>query len=450
VTSAYLVNAQGREDLEHASARSHERSVHDALTGLPNRILLLERIEHAIVRSGRSKKVVAIFFIDLDDFKQVNDRYGHQAGDELLVAVAERMAIVLRPADTLARLSGDEFVILCEELDNLSQVEIVASRIADVLAMPCTLSGAQVTISASIGIAFAGQANHDPDQLLHAADVAMYQAKRKGGGVHQIIDLRSDYLDEHHGGLLSGLSKAMGREEFRLVYQPIIRTADRSIECVEALLRWDHRSRGLVTPTTIIPLAEKAGLAGEIGEWVMQRACTDRKRWSAYRNGTVQMSVNMSAHQIMGPDFVSMVQGILVETDTDPALITIEITEGALIHDANRALVVLLELKGLGLRLALDDFGIGYSSLSYLKRFPIDAVKIDQSFITDVDRDRSSHAIVSKTIELAHLLDLTVVSEGVETAAQRQILAELGSDFCQGFYFGQPMSPDALGTMMSV
>jgi EAL domain-containing protein (putative c-di-GMP-specific phosphodiesterase class I) len=201
-------------------------------------------------------------------------------------------------------------------------------------------------------------------------------------------------------------------------------------------------------PTTAIPLAEKAGLAGEIAEWVLRRACIDRKRWSEHRDGTVQMSVNMSAHQIMGPDFVSMVKGILAETDTNPALITIEITEGALISDAHRALVVLLELKNLGLRLALDDFGTGYSSLSYLKRFPIDVVKIDQSFITDLDRDRSSHAIVSKTIELAHLLGLTVVSEGVETGAQRQILAELRSDFCQGFYFGQPMSPDALSAVM--
>ena len=449
VTSAYLVNAQGRADLVVASARSHERSVHDALTGLPNRILLLERIEHAIVRSGRSKKVVAIFYVDLDDFKKVNDVHGHQIGDELLISVAERIAVVLRPADTLARLSGDQFVILCEELDNLSQVEIVAARITDALAMPCTLSGVQISVSASIGIAFAGQANHDPDQLLHAADLAMYQAKRKGGGAHQVIDLRSDYLDEHHGGLVSALSNAVEREELHVLYQPIVRTADGDVDCVEALLRWDHRSRGPIMPTTIIPLAEKAGLAGEIAEWVLKRACNDRKLWSGVRDGTVRMAVNMSAHQIMGPDFLSMVKGILAETDTDSNLITIEITEGALIHDTNRALVVLLELKDLGFRLALDDFGIGYSSLSYLKRFPIDEVKIDHSFVTDIDRDRSSHAIVSKTIELAHLLDLTVVSEGVETAAQRQILVELGCDLCQGFHFGRPMGADVVGTMLA-
>jgi EAL domain-containing protein (putative c-di-GMP-specific phosphodiesterase class I) len=307
----------------------------------------------------------------------------------------------------------------------------------------------QVTATASIGIAFAGQANHDPDQLLHAADLAMYQAKRKGGSAHQVIDLRSDYLDEHHGGLVSALSNAMEREDLHLVYQPIVRTTDGSVDCVEALLRWDHRSRGPITPTTIIPLAEKAGLAGEIAEWVLRRACTDRKLWSERRNGSVRMAVNMSAHQIMGPDFMSMVKGTLADTGTDSNVITIEITEGALIHDTNRALMVLLELKDLGFRLSLDDFGIGYSSLSYLKRFPIDEVKIDHSFVTDINRDRSSHAIVSKTIELAHLLGLTVVSEGVETASQRQILAELGCDFCQGFQFGRPMAAELLGTMMA-
>jgi EAL domain-containing protein (putative c-di-GMP-specific phosphodiesterase class I) len=264
-----------------------------------------------------------------------------------------------------------------------------------------------------------------------------------------VIDLRSDYLDQHHGGLVSALSNAMEREDLRVLFQPIVRTIDGEVDCVEALLRWDHRSRGPITPTTIIPLAEKAGLAGEIAEWVLKRACTDRKFWSELQDGAVRTAVNMSAHQIMGPDFLSMVKGILAETDTDSNLITIEITEGALIHDTNRALVVLLELKNLGFRLALDDFGIGYSSLSYLKRFPIDEVKIDHSFVTDIDRDRSSHAIVSKTIELAHLLGLTVVGAGVETGAQRQILAELGCDFCQGFYFGRPMAAEAVRTFMT-
>ena len=218
---------------------------------------------------------------------------------------------------------------------------------------------------------------------------------------------------------------------------------DGKIDCVEALLRWDHPTRGPISPTTLIPLAERSGLINEIGRWVFEHACTERNRWAS-GTGEFRMAVNMSAHQIMAPDCVSMVSHILAETDTDPTLVTIEITEGALIRDTKRALIVLIELKKLGLQLALDDFGTGYSSLSYLKRYPIDIVKIDQSFIADIDRDESSHAIVSKTIEMAHLMDLTVVCEGVETAEQHLALSELGSDLCQGFYFARPMPSDAI------
>ena len=278
VTSAYLVNAQGRADLEDSSARSQERALHDALTGLPNRVLLLERIEHAIVRSGRSRKVVSVLFIDLDGFKKVNDAHGHQVGDELLIAVADRLAVALRPADTLSRLSGDEFVVLCEELDEVFQVEIIAARIVDVLARPFSLSVGEVSISASVGIAFAGQTNHDPDQLLHAADVAMYQVKRSGGANHQIIDLHSQHLDEYQAGLRATLGKAVQHEELRLEYQPIVRTCDGRIDSAEALLRWDHPTRGPISPTSLIPLAERSGLINEIGRWVFEHACIDRKR----------------------------------------------------------------------------------------------------------------------------------------------------------------------------
>ncbi len=279
VTSAYLVNAQGRADLEDSSARSHERSVHDALTGLPNRVLLLERIEHAIVRSGRSRKLVAVLFIDLDDFKAVNDAHGHQGGDELLMAVAERIAVTLRPADTLSRLSGDEFVVLCEELDEVAQGENIASRVVDALGKPFSLSVAEVSISASVGIAFADQTNHDPEQLLHAADVAMYQVKRNGGADHQVIDLQSHHLDEFQAGLQGELGNAMQQDELHIEYQPIVQTCDGKIDCVEALLRWDHPTRGQISPTSLVPLAERSGLINEIGRWVFEHACTDRRYW---------------------------------------------------------------------------------------------------------------------------------------------------------------------------
>jgi diguanylate cyclase (GGDEF)-like protein len=447
VTAAYLVNAQARADLEDSTARSHERSVHDALTGLPNRVLLLERIEHAIVRSGRSKKVVAILFIDLDDFKSVNDAHGHQVGDELLVAVAQRIVVALRPEDTLARLSGDEFVVLCEELDNVSQVEIVASRIVECLELPFRLGEHEISISASVGIAFAGQANHDGEQLLHTADLAMYQVKRSGGANHQVVDLHAQHLEEHQSDIQKDLGKSIERDELRIEYQPIVDTSDGQIASAEALLRWDHPSRGVITPKALIPLAERSGMIGEIGRWVFERACIDRKRWDNPR-GAFRLAVNMSGPQIMAPDFVSMVTQLLVETKTDPALITIEITEGALVNDSKRAHIVLNGLKELGLTLALDDFGIGYSSLSYLKQFPMDIVKIDQSFIVDVDREKYSHAIVAKSIELAHLLGLTVTAEGVETAGQYRALVELGCDRCQGYFFARPMISERLDQLV--
>jgi diguanylate cyclase (GGDEF)-like protein len=437
VTAAYLVNAQARFDLLDSSIRSHEQSVHDALTGLPNRILLIERIEHAIVRSGRSRKLVAVLFIDLDRFKEVNDTYGHQIGDELLIAVSERIGGALRPADTTARLSGDEFVILCEELDEMEQVEIVASRIVDLLGTPFVLADGVVEISASVGIAFAGQAHHDPEQLLHAADLAMYQVKRKGGANHQIIDLRPKHLAEDHMDLRIALGRAEERGELRIEYQPIVRTAGAQPVGSEALLRWDHPIRGEIPPATMIPLAEQSGLIVEIGRWVLEQACIDRLSNPQSDSGHI-LSVNVSAFQLMAPDFVAMVGSILSDTSSEPTLLTLEITEGALVRDTQRAHSVLNQLKELGVLLALDDFGTGYSSLSYLNRFPVDVIKIDRSFITNIARDRSSRAIVAKTIELAHLLNLTVVSEGVETHEQHQVVTDLGSDYCQGYYFGRP------------
>ena len=448
VTAAYLANAQARADLQESADRSHQRSVHDALTGLPNRILLLERIEHAIVRSGRSRKFVAALLMNLDHFNEINEEHGHQVGDELLNAVAQRVVSVLRPGDTMARLSGDEFVILCEELDWEKQVVVVASRIVDAVGEPFLLNERRVAISASVGIAFACQTNHDPERLLHAANIAMQQVKRRGGANHQIVDLRAQHRAEDQMDLRIALSKAEERGELRLAYQPIVRTDSQTLRGVEALLRWDHPVRGAIPPNSVIPLAEQSGLIVEIGRWVLEQACIDRKLGS-HSGDTLMMSVNVSAHQLMSADFVAMVTTILTDTDTDPHFVAFEITEGALVRDTQRAHIVLDELKALGVLLALDDFGTGYSSLSYLKQFPVDMVKIDQTFVKDVARDRSSHAIVSKTIELAHLLDLPVVCEGIETKEQHQALVGLDCDLCQGFYFGRPMNSNLLGNLVS-
>ena len=392
---------------------------------------------------------MAILFIDLDGFKNVNDNIGHQAGDDLLVAVGSRITKMLRPADTLARLSGDEFIIVCEDLEEEGQIEGIAARLVEAIASPFNLNGFAVEVSASIGIAFAGQGN-DPEHLLHKADVAMYQAKRKGGAHHQVIDISEQDLNEFTESLRMDLPYAVQRNELRLEYQPIVRTSDGRILCVEALLRWDHPSRGLIAPAILIPMAEQSGDIVGIGKWVLEHACIDRHRWEGKTGDrALTMAVNVSARQLIAPGFVAMVTDVLSSADTMAAQLCLEITESVFIRDARLATTVLSQLKELGIQMALDDFGMGYSSLSYLRQFPVDVIKIDQSFIADLTAHAASHAIVLKTIELAHLLDLTVVCEGVETAEQDRHVTALTSDFSQGYFYAPPMTAEMLDDIMS-
>jgi diguanylate cyclase (GGDEF)-like protein len=445
VAAAYLINAQARSDLQDSSDRSRESSLHDSLTGLPNRALLLERLEQAVRKGQRWGTLAPVLFADLDQFKAVNDRYGHRVGDELLVAVARRLTAQLRPGDTLARLAGDEFVILCEDLAVGSDVEAVAARIGAAFAQPFFLSCGEVNMTASIGITFAGQGDHPPEEILHTADSAMYQAKRQGGGRQQVIDLGEQNQIDHRATLRHDLRGAVRGRELRSDYQPIVNTADRRVVGVEALLRWTHPTQGLIPPATVIPLAEQSGLIGEIGRWVLEQACRDAHRWNRHR---LSMSVNVSASQLMSVDFAAIVEEVLLATHTDPAMITLEVTESVFVQDSQRALVVLDDLKHLGVLLALDDFGTGYSSLSYLKRFPVDIVKIDQSFVADLERDQASRIIVSSVVDLAHALGLVVVAEGVETAAQLNEVEGIGCDACQGYYFARPMPADAIDGLL--
>ncbi len=442
VASAYLLNAQARADLADSYARAQATALHDPLTGLPNRTLLLERIEHALLCRRRSSKTVAVLFIDLDKFKRVNDTSGHQAGDELLVAVGARIKAMLRPGDTLARLSGDEFIIVCHELDDEALVEGIAMRLSEALSLPFSLGGIAVDLSASIGIAFAEQGDN-PEQLLHKADMAMYQVKRKGGARHQLLDTSEQDLMDYHESLRRDLRHLTEGEQLRLEYQPVVRVRDGRVICVEALLRWDHPELGSIPPSVVIPLAEQSGDIIEIGRWVLEQACATRQRWEhvAGDEGFV-MGVNMSAHQLMSPGFASMVERVLSDCGTRAEHLCLEVTESAFVQDAPLALAVLSQLKDLGILVALDDFGTGYSSLSYLRQFPFDIIKIDQTFVADLLGDGTSHAIVSKTIELAQLLNLLVVCEGVETSEQYDQVSLLGSDYCQGYYFARPMTPD--------
>jgi diguanylate cyclase (GGDEF)-like protein len=448
VAAAYLINAQARSDLQDSSDQSREAALHDALTGLPNRVLMLELLEHAFRASRRSGKHSAVFFIDLDRFKEVNDSHGHQAGDELLVAVAERLTRVLRPGDSLARLAGDEFVALCLSLADPAQADTIAGRFDSELARPFDLTTGRVNMTASIGIAFTGRGVDAPEDLLHNADLAMYRTKRDRIGTNHVLDLREQHLAGHQAGLARGLPGAVGRGELHLEYQPIVDALDGRLTGVEALLRWTHPSRGMVSPTVFIPFAEQSGQIIELGRWVLEQAWSDRLAWKGQHPTELGMSVNVSAHQFMSAGFVSTVASVLDRASTDPRLLTLEVTESVLVRDQGRALVVLAELKDIGVRLALDDFGTGYSSLGYLNALPIDTLKVDQTFIAKLNHRPGSESIVTAIIQLAHSLRMGVVAEGVETAAQHQQLTELGSDCCQGFYFAKPMPAASLDALI--
>ncbi len=444
VTAAYLFNAQARAEASANNERLRQLGLHDPLTGLPNRVLLREMLEHAVARARRSHCMAAVLFADLDDFKSVNDRYGHQIGDELLVAVAERLEHVLRSGDTLARLSGDEFVILCEDLTETSQGVLVAERVAAALAEPFALDGHNLEMSASVGMAFSGPGEDIPESLLRDADLAMYEAKMAGGAQHQVVDITSRLAADHRRYLEQDLRRALADNDFQVAYQPIVNAPGGELLGVEALLRWHHPQRGWVKPEMILAAAERTGMMFSLGEWVLTQACKDFNGWRRdYGNLVPQVSVNVSGRQVMGPGFAETVEQVLHDTGTDPADLYLEITETVLIDDSSRAAAVLGALKDIGIGLVLDDFGTGYSSLSYLRRFPFDVVKIDQSFIADLGSETTG-AIVSAIIDLGHLLHLSVLAEGIETPAQLTQATKLGVDSAQGYHISYPLLPDQL------
>ena len=448
VAAAYLINAQARADLQDMSDRSREAALHDALTGLPNRILLLERLHHAFHRSRRSSKTSAVFFVDLDRFKAVNDSFGHEVGDQLLIATATRLTDVLRPGDTLARLAGDEFVILCEDLDDTGQADAIATRIDAELSQPFSLVGAEVKLTASIGIAFTDRRIDSAEQALHDADRAMYRTKRRRDPHHYAFDLRELQLAEDQTDLELSLPGAADRGELELAYQPIVAAADTRLAAAEALVRWQHPIRGLVAPNVLIPLAEQSGLITDIGQWVLTQACRDQRRWHRQHDAELSVAVNVSAHQFMSPGFADSVAAVLDGNSIAPDALILEVTESVFVGDANRALAVFDALKNLGVKLSLDDFGTGYSSLSYLMNFLVDTVKVDRAFTANLVGDPASQTIVSAIIHLAHDLGISVVAEGVETAQQHHELARLGCDFCQGYYFAEPGPASLLDSLV--
>jgi predicted signal transduction protein with EAL and GGDEF domain len=365
----------------------------------------------------------------------------------LMVAVAERLTAVLRPGDTLARLHGDEFVILCEDLDDPHHADELAVRIDAEMARPFLLSPGKVQIAASVGVAFSGRGSDAPGELIRDADQAMYQAKERASGPAQVLDLRKLHLAEHQAGLAHALPGAAQRGELHLAYQPIVDAADGRLSGLEALLRWTHPTRGPVSPSVFIPYAERSGQILELGQWALAQAWRDRRRWQAQRPD-LAVSVNVSGHQLISRGFVAMVTALLDATSIAPALLTLEVTETTFLGDNSRALSVLDELKSIGVKLAIDDFGTGYSSLSYLTALQFDSVKIERTFTAGLAEAPAGPAVVTAVVELGHTLGMTVIAEGVETAEQHHRLSDLGCDYCQGTYFGEPMSAEALDTLI--
>jgi diguanylate cyclase (GGDEF)-like protein len=445
VAAAYLLNAQARDEAREASEEYQHSALHDPLTGLPNRVLLLERLEHAAQRGRRSHRNAAILFTDLDKFKQVNDTHGHQIGDELLVAVAHRLAGLVRPGDTLARVSGDEFVFLCEDLNSPADVEVLGRRIDESFATAFVLDGIELAVTASVGMAFAGPGEDISEGLLAKADVAMYEAKRKGGAGHHILDLRTAVETRERHSFERDLRTAFEEDRLDIAYQPIVQSSDGLVTGVEALLRWTDPQRGAVPTTSVVELAEKVGLMTDIGAWVLERGCIDRAQWlHDCPAAPLELAVNISSRQLMSPGFCDMVAGVLTRTAMDPTALVLEMTENILIDDTDRAMPVLSDLNGLGIRVAVDDFGTGYSSLSYLRRLPIHIVKIDQSVIADIGRVSTAGAIIGAVTDVAHAFGLSVTAEGVETQRQHDQVCAIGIESAQGYFYARPMAAAAI------
>jgi diguanylate cyclase (GGDEF)-like protein len=418
-----------------AVAETVHHAFHDSLTDLPNRALFLDRLENATAGSDRGANSIAVLFIDLDGFKTVNDSLGHEAGDELLVMVAERLCGELRPDDTAARFGGDEFAILLEEVADRATARNVAQRILESFEQPFELRGREVSVTASIGIS---DGTHPPDHLLRNADLAMYQAKNRGKGRYEIFEPGMHAAVVERLELEADLRQALSREEFLLHYQPVCRLETGEVVGVEALARWEHPARGLIEPKDFIPLAEESRQILALGRWVLREACRQAAVWQARHRGALEMSVNLSGIQLEQPDLVAEVRSALERADLDPASLTLEITETALMSDSEANIEKLQALKALGVRLAVDDFGTGYSSLEYLRRFPIDILKVAKSFVDDLQGPAEGAPLVQAILDLADSFGLSVVAEGIEHAAQRDRLVELGCEFGQGFYFAVP------------
>ena len=437
-----------RKELEDQLAH---QAFHDSLTGLANRALFRNRVEHAMARMRRAKRPIAVLLLDLDGFKAVNDSLGHAFGDAFLVQVAERLRTLLRPSDTPCRLGGDEFAVLIDDLLVPTDARVVAERIVEGLREPFVIEGKEVVTTASVGLTIAETTGHDADDLLRNADVAMYRAKERGRNRFEIFQPRMHQAMLDRLDLEADLRRAVDRGEFVLHYQPTVSLSTGRIAGMEALIRWQSPTRGLVPPGLFIPLAEETGLIVPIGRWVLEEACHQAVAWKREfgQDAPGTMSVNLSARQLHDDLLVEQVAEILERTGIQPDQVVLEITESAVMADADAMAARLHELKLLGVRLAIDDFGTGYSSMSYLCSFPIDILKIDRSFVHGVSGDQQKMGIVRAIVELGRILELQTVAEGIELDIELQELRALDCDLGQGYWFARPLQVDQVMGMLS-
>lgn len=440
-------------DVSAAQARSLEVShsaQHDPLTDLPNRILFRDRLTQAIALAERQGRQLAVLFVDIDHFKKINDSLGHAVGDQLLQSVATRLLTCVRRTDTVSRLGGDEFVVLLSEVEREDDAALSAQKILRSLSAPHTIENKDLDINVSIGVSTYPTNGADADSLLNRADTAMYEAKRHGRHSYQFFrkDMQVRLADRQ---LLEGdLRYALGRNEFLLHYQPKFNLQSGQVTGVEALIRWAHPQRGIVPPAQFIPIVEECGLILPIGRWVLLEACKQSRAWSDSGLGDVSVAVNVSASEFRNKDFLSEVRAVLISTGVDPPNLEIELTESVLMHDAESTVDTLHALKAMGVQLAIDDFGTGYSSFTYLRRFPADALKVDQSFVREITSDPEDATIVSAMINIGKSLNLRVVAEGVETRAQLEFLQRNGCGEGQGYYFGRPASAEQASELLQV
>ena len=425
--------------LEAATRQLRHLATHDALTGLPNRVLLDDRLTQAMARADRDGRPFALMVCDLDRFKLVNDSLGHAAGDELLQEVARRLAGLVRATDTVARMGGDEFMMLVTSIHHVDDARGLATRAVEVLQEPILIAQVDVHTSPSIGIAFYPQDGKSIEALIAHADAAMYCAKQRGRGSVQCFEGAMGAGIDNRVQLESDLHQAIALKQFELYYQPKVHTNSGVVRSAEALIRWVHPQRGVITPDAFIPLAEDCGLIGAIGEWVVKEACRQARVWCDAGLGPMRVSVNLSPSQFRGSGLIHSIRRALDEAGLEPQYLEVELTESAVMSDPEESIEILEQLSAMGVLVSVDDFGTGYSSMSYLRRLPIDKLKIDRVFINEIVSRPEDASIVRAIVSLAHSLRLKVVAEGVETPAQLDFLKAVGCDEYQGYHFSRPL-----------